>query len=356
MWDFFDVDMLFYSHLSISHFLYRTGIHDVRNCQLNRLFTFVTAETGTFTTFDHQTTSMYNNCRVHGLIIWIAVMYLSFCVFMSPLDAFVFNKQKSSETSVTTRETVTVPVAVAHYTRPLLSGDLLQHHSHRIFITTRPTTRIQQRSTGDVDDATSKGIVSILTDVVNSIFDRWAIIFPRNATSTSLDERRNLFINSNMSVVATQQIQPPSSPLELLERIRNDYTERNYLWTGDLDVEANFVESCRFTDPTLSFVGTDKYIKNIQNLRPILNLVTDVEAECRSELIDIQLYDTYVQTRWNMIGTLSRLPWKPRIDVIGKTKFWYQNDTNQIYFYDEIWEIPANQALLQLVTPTNYNT
>ena len=89
----------------------------------------------------------------------------------------------------------------------------------------------------------------------------------------------------------------------------------------------------------------------------------------------------YIQTRWNMIGDLKRLPWKPRIDVIGRTKFWFvqknkatistattttqrdddddDDDTNaddvvyyyQVVAYDEEWEIPAAKALLQLVTP-----
>jgi hypothetical protein len=81
-----------------------------------------------------------------------------------------------------------------------------------------------------------------------------------------------------------------------------------------------------------------------------------------------------VQTRWNMVGELSALPWKPKIDVIGRTKFWYRQsavsdeDTTtamepttanaansskgyRVFFYDEEWEIPAAKALLQLITP-----
>jgi Uncharacterized conserved protein (DUF2358) len=275
----------------------------------------------------------------------MVTVHMPVLAFIRSSDAFVLKNDRPSSATTTIA-----------YRRPLEHryDYFLLNHSPRIFKVIRPTTRIQQRSADDIDDVTSKGIVSLLTDVVNSAFDTWSILFPRTTSLKALTETGTLYKNLNESIVALQQQQsPPSTPFELLERIRNDYTERNYLWTGDLDVEANFVESCRFTDPTLSFVGTDKYVKNIQNLRPILKLVTDVESECRSELIDIQLYDTYIQTRWNMIGTLSRLPWKPKIDVIGKTKFWYQNDTNQIYFYDEIWEIPANQALLQIVTPTN---
>ena len=90
--------------------------------------------------------------------------------------------------------------------------------------------------------------------------------------------------------------------------------------------------------------------------------------DTRSELLDIQLdpENGFVQTRWNMVGELNNLPWKPKIDVIGRTKFWFrdnaieaeagggddpQNTKLQVYYYDEEWEIPAGRALLQLVTP-----
>ena len=289
---------------------------------------------------------MYNYCQLLSLVRWMVMISLPRYALITSSDAFVLKHHGPS------CELGTAPVSVAHIKATCRQE---QFSWQRYRYTVSPTRILEQRPAGDADDAAaSKGIVSLLTDVVNAAFDAWAILFHGPVSSQSTDDgTRTSLSNSNDTVDALQQLQPPSSPFKLLERIRSDYTERNYLWTGDLDVAANFIKSCRFTDPTLSFVGTDKYIKNIQNLRPILTLVTDVETECRSELLDIQLYDNYIQTRWNMIGTLSRLPWKPKIDVIGKTKFWYQNDTNQIYFYDEIWEIPANQALLQLVTPTN---
>eukprot|EP00978_Attheya_sp_CCMP212_P016848 scaffold44486_cov46-Attheya_sp.AAC.2 len=123
---------------------------------------------------------------------------------------------------------------------------------------------------------------------------------------------------------------------------------------------------CRFTDPTLSFVGTDKFVSNVQNLRPIVDLLAEKDA-CQSDLLDISINEEegYVQSRWNMVGRLTSLPWKPKIDVIGRTKFWYrtvndesgdgQANTNgvRVYFYDECWEIPASQALLQLITPAD---
>jgi hypothetical protein len=152
-----------------------------------------------------------------------------------------------------------------------------------------------------------------------------------------------------------------------MENISQDYTVNNYLWTGNIDIPS-FESDCRFTDPTLSFVGTDKFVSNVQNLRPIVDLLAEKDG-CQSDLLDISINEEegYVQSRWNMVGRLTSLPWKPKIDVIGRTKFWYRtvneetggdgqaniNNGVRVYFYDECWEIPASQALLQLITPAD---
>jgi hypothetical protein len=206
-------------------------------------------------------------------------------------------------------------------------------------------------------DVASKGFVSSLTALVNSFAKNGAAETASSSSSYSLAENGV----------------PPASPEELLERIRCDYTVKNYLWTGDIDLPA-FDTNCQFTDPTLSFTGTDQFVRNLQNLRPIVDAVIQDPDDCRSDLLNIQLTPEYVQTRWNMVGELSALPWKPKIDVIGRTKFWYRQsavsdeDTTttmepttanaansskgyRVFFYDEEWEIPAAKALLQLITP-----
>jgi len=91
-------------------------------------------------------------------------------------------------------------------------------------------------------------------------------------------------------------------------------------------------------------------------------------------LLDLQLREEegYVQSRWNMVGELYGLPWKPKIDVNGRTKFWFRKGTDVcvddtvkddsdrcksslpsfvVYFYDEEWEMLAGKVLLQLITP-----
>jgi hypothetical protein len=239
--------------------------------------------------------------------------------------------------------------------------------------------RQQNKDDGDINSyqtsaSVIKGIVSSLTSLTNAIFQ---------TTPTTTDESSSN-INSIISSYA------PASPQELLTRISNDYTINNYLWTGKLDTSC-FISDCTFTDPTLSFVGVHKYITNVHNLIPIVNYLlrnndndNDDEQQqqqsssSRSDLLSITINETdqYIETRWNMVGNFTKLFWKPRIDVIGKTKFWYQqilppiqsrvvgDDTAttssteeeelvyyyQVYLYDEQWEIPAGLALLQLVT------
>ena len=63
---------------------------------------------------------------------------------------------------------------------------------------------------------------------------------------------------------------------QLLEGIRADFEERQYLWSGDIDLEL-YDEDCTFTDPTISFEGLSKFQSNMRSLTPIIDVLVPKE-------------------------------------------------------------------------------
>ena len=86
---------------------------------------------------------------------------------------------------------------------------------------------------------------------------------------------------------------------------------------------------CTFTDPTLSFVGLETFERNLKNLQPVLRrLVRDSDVElyaCELAGEDERWGggDGRVRASWRMTGNL-RLPWRPRIDLEGRTTFTFR--------------------------------
>lgn len=174
-------------------------------------------------------------------------------------------------------------------------------------------------------DSISKGAVSFLTDLFKSE-------------------------NSNVNRISRREITPPPETIsELEQRIQEDYEKFNYLWTGNIDRSA-FDTDCVFSDPTISFQGLETFEKNTENLIKIVEKLVD-KPESLLLSIETNEEEGYIQSRWNMKGDL-KLPWNPAINVIGNTKFFY-NEKRLVYLYDETWELPAWKALLQIITPAD---
>jgi len=197
----------------------------------------------------------------------------------------------------------------------------------------------------------SKAMVESLTSLVNSIS---SIVSTNSKGRTKKQTSR---IPSSTSSNTSQN--PPLNPPELAQRLQQDYTKSNYLWTGNLDLDC-FAPNCLFEDPTISFRGTEQYRTNTQNLIPWIDRFFDTTTT-QSILVSSHLTEDYFETRWNMVGSLKGAAWlyHPKVDVMGRTKFWFEqtstkNTTSsrvQVVHYEEDWEIPAYQALLQLITP-----
>jgi len=141
---------------------------------------------------------------------------------------------------------------------------------------------------------------------------------------------------------------PAVTPRQLTAKLREDFSERGYLFTGEISSEI-YDDDCVFTDPTLSFVGLETFERNLAALQPILNvLLGDDRRVILRKGPELNRRDQSVEAQWRMSGAI-RLPWKPRIELNGATKFSYDpSRKGRIVRYDETWEISAADALLQL--------
>ena len=144
---------------------------------------------------------------------------------------------------------------------------------------------------------------------------------------------------------------------ELRERLAREFAEGEYLWTGDIDADL-YDLACEFTDPTLSFVGLRTFKDNLESLQPTLRKIAPPTAR-RVELRSCELAGpNCVLARWRMVGNL-RLPWRPKIDIEGETRFTFARDEDaflRITSYEENWRTSASDALWQLVRPFAHET
>jgi len=148
-------------------------------------------------------------------------------------------------------------------------------------------------------------------------------------------------------------MKPSLTPNEVLQGIRGDF-ERGYLFSGLVDGEL-YAEEATFTDPTLSFEGFSTFEKNIKAIRPLIErFVGDNLVVLYDSSLDES--SNQVKASWRMKGAIN-LPWKPVINLTGQTA--YRVDASKggrIVAYDETWNLPALEALLQLLVPAAKET
>ena len=176
---------------------------------------------------------------------------------------------------------------------------------------------------------------------------------------------------------------PAKTKTELSNRIADEFRVKEYLWTGDIDCDL-FSLGCTFTDPTLSFTGLRTFRENLESLQPSLRRIAP-EGKRRVELraCGVLADSDVVVAKWRMVGNL-QLPWQPKIDIEGETRFQFRrefvdDDMNvtdessnsrsssrsssdgdedeakqtclRVVSYRETWSTSASDALWQLVRP-----
>mmetsp|Transcript_22922 Transcript_22922/g.57488 ORF Transcript_22922/g.57488 Transcript_22922/m.57488 type:complete len:228 (+) Transcript_22922:140-823(+) len=151
------------------------------------------------------------------------------------------------------------------------------------------------------------------------------------------------------ALAAREDTRAPITPERLRQGVEEDFTENGYLWSGQIDPDL-YAYDCVFTDPTLSFTGLDTFERNIANLQPWLERLLRNE---RCELLGLELDEGACEVRasWLMAGDVA-LPWSPHVELTGRTRFRYNSECGgRVTEYLEEWDIPASEAVLQLLRP-----
>lgn len=212
-----------------------------------------------------------------------------------------------------------------------------------------------------------KTIVSGMTSVANTLRQRMK----------KREEDVSSSLSSSPSSLKKLRNGNPARTVEMLERrIADEFRVNEYLWTGNIDVDL-FSLRCVFTDPTLSFTGLETFRDNLESLQPSLRRIAP-EGKRRVELRECgkdEDSDDVVVAKWRMVGNL-QLPWRPKIDIQGETRFQFrrervddveieeeeererkgeEEDENEtclrVVSYRETWSETASEALWQLVSP-----
>jgi len=164
-------------------------------------------------------------------------------------------------------------------------------------------------------------------------------------------------MNSNDDREKRAYIKPYLTPEEIKQGIRNDFLN-GYLFSGAIDSEL-YDESCVFTDPTLSFKGLTRFENNIKSIKPLIDLLLDdtlvvlydLDQKMYNDDNNVERYS--VNAQWRMSGGV-RLPWKPRIELTGRTRYTLNsNCDNRIVDYYELWDLEATTVIGQLLWPSN---
>mmetsp|Transcript_14157 Transcript_14157/g.19376 ORF Transcript_14157/g.19376 Transcript_14157/m.19376 type:complete len:247 (-) Transcript_14157:181-921(-) len=181
-----------------------------------------------------------------------------------------------------------------------------------------------------------KFVVNTLTEVLKIFTMSTALV--NNGNISNFDSEKSRFKSSY--------------PENLRDCIVADFN-RGYLFSGAIDFDI-YDESCRFTDPTISFTGLSTFKRNIEAVRPLIDtFLLDRNVTLYScQLLESQNDTGQVIATWRMSGGL-KLFWNPRIELTGETAFTYQRKGAKylVVDYFERWDIPPSTALLQLLQP-----
>ncbi len=127
---------------------------------------------------------------------------------------------------------------------------------------------------------------------------------------------------------------PSQSSLDLVAILRADYARfpRNQTYSI-------YDPQVYFRDPLNEFRGLDRYRAMIASLERWLQ-------DIHLELHDIQQVGSHIRSEWTLRGSLSFLPWRPRLCIPGWTEM-RLNPAGLIESHIDYWRCSRWQVLLQ---------
>ncbi|MFS8866708.1 DUF2358 domain-containing protein [Synechococcus sp. H65.1] len=127
---------------------------------------------------------------------------------------------------------------------------------------------------------------------------------------------------------------PSQSSLDLVAILRADYARFPRDQTYSL-----YDPQVYFRDPLNEFRGLDRYRAMIASLERWLQ-------DIHLELHDIQQVGSHIRSEWTLRGSLSFLPWRPRLCIPGWTEM-RLNPAGLIESHIDYWRCSRWQVLLQ---------
>lgn len=129
---------------------------------------------------------------------------------------------------------------------------------------------------------------------------------------------------------------------QMLAAIKTDY-DQQYFVRGVGDMSA-YAPDCTFSDPFVSFKGTQRFKQNVGNLG---GLMSDIKLD----VYEWEEGPASLQTKWRFSCILD-LPWKPRLAAAGGTTHVLDLQRGVVVGHDEQWAVEPSKVVAQLLLPS----
>ncbi len=127
--------------------------------------------------------------------------------------------------------------------------------------------------------------------------------------------------------------------MDIIKILKQDYQNFPHHQTYDI-----YAEDVYFEDPLNKFRGIKRYQK-------MINFLGGFFQDIVLELHNISQNGNNIRTDWTLNMT-PRLPWKPRISILGWSEL-QLNEDNLIISHCDRWKITPFQVLLQVFSQNN---